>query len=299
MTNKKLRFFIKAAETQNLSLAAKELFIAQPALSKSIKDLEAEIGYSLFDRIGKKIYLNDNGRLFYQYATSLLHSYHNLEVALQELNHENYNDLILGVAVGSQLLSEIIEQFSKSNPEAQIRIISAFPLDYQHSSIDILIDAKECDNPTDNLQSYFTKDEHLLLSEDILLAIPNNHPLAENPHIHYEETLQYPYVLPAKESRMGILLNDYFNNNNFPRPKSSTIVNNSYLQCEFVAKGFGISLVPAKSWPQARNNPNLVLRKMDDFSFSRHIYYSLRPNDYHSHLTVAFAAFLESYYHRL
>ena len=63
MTFKKLQFFRKAAEYENISKAAKELFVAQPALSKAIKDWEEELGFPLFDRSGKKIFLNQQKRL--------------------------------------------------------------------------------------------------------------------------------------------------------------------------------------------------------------------------------------------
>ena len=71
MTFKQLQFFRKTAELENISRAAKELFVAQPALSKSIKDLEAELKYPLFDRNGKKISLNQNGRILYKHVKLL------------------------------------------------------------------------------------------------------------------------------------------------------------------------------------------------------------------------------------
>ena len=53
MTEKKLRYFIMVAECENISQAAGKLYIAQSALSKIIGGMEEELGYFLFDRIGK------------------------------------------------------------------------------------------------------------------------------------------------------------------------------------------------------------------------------------------------------
>ena len=58
----KLKYFYIIAKYENMSLAAKELLISQPALSKAITNLEAELEMDLFFRSGKRITLNANGR---------------------------------------------------------------------------------------------------------------------------------------------------------------------------------------------------------------------------------------------
>ena len=59
-----LKYFVKLADVLSFTEASKELFITQSTLSLSIKQLEEELGVTLFDRIGKKIYLTDAGRDF-------------------------------------------------------------------------------------------------------------------------------------------------------------------------------------------------------------------------------------------
>ena len=70
ITEKKLQYFIEVCKTENISLAARNLFIAQPALSKTIQELEEELHYPLFDRQGKHIILNENGRIFQTWQTT-------------------------------------------------------------------------------------------------------------------------------------------------------------------------------------------------------------------------------------
>ncbi len=65
MELQQLRYFILAAETQNLSLAAKQLGISQPSLSRSITRLENDLGVKLFSRSGKKITLNERVKPFW------------------------------------------------------------------------------------------------------------------------------------------------------------------------------------------------------------------------------------------
>ena len=62
------RYFLEAARYENLTRAADELHIAQPALSQSIMRLENELGVKLFDRRNHHVYLNDQGKLFKEAA---------------------------------------------------------------------------------------------------------------------------------------------------------------------------------------------------------------------------------------
>jgi len=64
MDTSSLKYFITAARTQNMSRAAEQLNITQPSLSASIKRLENEIGFRLFDRTKHGIVLNDYGRIY-------------------------------------------------------------------------------------------------------------------------------------------------------------------------------------------------------------------------------------------
>ncbi len=63
-----LRSFIAAAKTQNITAAAKMLYVTQPTLSASIARLEKELGFKLFDRLGNKIILNESGTIFLNYV---------------------------------------------------------------------------------------------------------------------------------------------------------------------------------------------------------------------------------------
>ena len=67
-----LRYFVAVGEAQNMSRAAVKLRISQPALSKQIRDLEEELGFSLFERTAKSARLTDAGRVFLDEARAVL-----------------------------------------------------------------------------------------------------------------------------------------------------------------------------------------------------------------------------------
>ncbi|HTV43669.1 MAG TPA: LysR substrate-binding domain-containing protein [Candidatus Sulfotelmatobacter sp.] len=67
-----LRYFVAAAEQENVSRAAAKLHVSQPGLSRQIHDLEEEIGFPLFERSAKALKLTDAGRKFLEEARTVL-----------------------------------------------------------------------------------------------------------------------------------------------------------------------------------------------------------------------------------
>ncbi|MDW8566037.1 helix-turn-helix domain-containing protein [Staphylococcus shinii] len=59
-----MKYFQNVANTEHITKSAENLHVAQPALSKIIKNLEEELGAELFDRIGRNIKLNTYGKIF-------------------------------------------------------------------------------------------------------------------------------------------------------------------------------------------------------------------------------------------
>ena len=73
-----LRIFKMVCETESITKAAENLFITQPAVSSAISQLEEHLGVCLFDRISRRIYLNETGKLFLKKVTKLLNLYDDL-----------------------------------------------------------------------------------------------------------------------------------------------------------------------------------------------------------------------------
>ena len=72
MTIKQLEYIIKVAETKNITVAASELFIAQPSLTHAINELEEEMNIQIFIRTNKGVVLTSDGEVFLGYARQVL-----------------------------------------------------------------------------------------------------------------------------------------------------------------------------------------------------------------------------------
>ncbi len=62
------RIFYTVANTENISRAARQLFISQPSLSKALKKLESDLGVTLFIRSSRGVRLTEEGKLLYDYV---------------------------------------------------------------------------------------------------------------------------------------------------------------------------------------------------------------------------------------
>ena len=94
MEIQQFRYFLTAARYENLTKAADELHIAQPALSQSVKRLETELGVSLFDRKNHRIELNEQGKLLKKRLIPLMESIDNLKDELWESVYSSEHDLL-------------------------------------------------------------------------------------------------------------------------------------------------------------------------------------------------------------
>ena len=82
MTLQQLRYIVAIAEAGTLSGAAKALFISQPSLTKTVQELENEMGIKIFERTNKGVLLSHDGEIFLGYARQVLEQAALLELSL-------------------------------------------------------------------------------------------------------------------------------------------------------------------------------------------------------------------------
>lgn len=291
MTFKQLQFFRKTAELENISRAAKELFVAQPALSKSIKDLEAELKYPLFDRNGKKISLNQNGRILYKHVQLVQNNLLQLEQELINANTPGSHTAAISIRVASKLLPDILRTFYTKYPDYNLKV---YQLGNNPSSLppfDVIIDS----TPRSSSLSF---NSVKLLEEKILLALPPSHPLAYKEHILLSDLTGYPCSLLNESYSLGKLLHTKMDELRFT-PNIIFESDNPHMIRDFLALQLTYSFVPEKTWNIKNDFPQLLLREVDDFTCSREIYLSYLKKEYAVLAARAFTAHVKEYFQKL
>ena len=119
-TLKQLQVFLAVASHENVSIAADRLAMSQSAASTALKELEHRFGVKLFDRIGKRLQLNDQGIALRSKAEALISRAEDLENSLGE--HSEVGELKVGatLTIGNYLAIGIMAEFMKEHPAAKI-----------------------------------------------------------------------------------------------------------------------------------------------------------------------------------
>src|SRR5215475_8386666 len=93
-----LRYFVAVAEEQNVTRAAARLRVSQPPLSRQIRDLEEELGVTLFARSAKSVRLTEEGRLFLGEARAVLQRADEAVRTVRAMAGGTAGELLLGYA---------------------------------------------------------------------------------------------------------------------------------------------------------------------------------------------------------
>ena len=118
------RIFYTVANTGNISKAAKELYISQPAISKSIQKLEESVGCKLFSRSSRGVVLTDEGKLLYEHVSEAFDTLTMGEEKLKRSIELGVGHLKIGVSstLCKYLLLPYLKEFIRQNPHISISI---------------------------------------------------------------------------------------------------------------------------------------------------------------------------------
>lgn len=197
MTLQQLHYAITIAEVGSLNKAAEILYIAQPSLTSSMKELEKELGISIFYRSGRGVSLTNDGAEFLLYARQLYHQY---EVLVEKYGNQNYKKKF-GVSTqhysfAIKAFVELVKRFDTSQYEFAIRETKTKDViqdvSSMRSEIGILY-LNDFNRAT--LTKIFNSNNlefHHLISCRAYVYLWAGHPLAKNSSISFAELKDYP-----------------------------------------------------------------------------------------------------------
>ncbi|WP_353661645.1 LysR substrate-binding domain-containing protein [Hydrogenimonas sp. SS33] len=122
ITLRQMEIFLEVAQMGHLTKVAEKMGLSQSAVSMSIKELENIIGYKLFDRINKKLALNEKGRAFAEAIAPLVGKLNDIEEEFK--NDENNGQLLVGVSttIADYLIPPIICDYMKTFPRVKVSL---------------------------------------------------------------------------------------------------------------------------------------------------------------------------------
>lgn len=159
---------------ETLSKASEKLLISQPALSRSMQRLEAELQVPLFTRQKNKIAFNENGKLALEYARRIVDNCHEMKKRLQAFDKSQHT-----ISIGScapapmwKLAHQISRLFNDITINSEIKSLEKLVDGLSKNTYQIIITTSEINLPNIITQEYCT--------EKLYVSLPPAHPLAEH-----------------------------------------------------------------------------------------------------------------------
>lgn len=232
------RIFYIVAKNGNITRASKELLISEPAVSKSIKNLEGYLGAPLFTRTKKGVNLTTEGITLYEYISKGIEYFKSGEAKFNELINLESGTIRIGIntTLTKEFLMPYLETFHKLYPNINIEIRTNLTSELKSMLKDGLIDMHIL-----NLTNEETKNEfNIIKCKTITDCFVSNKPIKEK--ISIKELNNYPLILQDKNSNTRKFLDDFANKYEITlKPKIE--IGSYYLVSEFSRIGLGIGYV--------------------------------------------------------
>lgn len=232
------RIFYIVAKNGNITRASKELLISEPAVSKSIKNLEGYLGAPLFTRTKKGVNLTTEGITLYEYISKGIEYFKSGEAKFNELINLESGTIRIGIntTLTKEFLMPYLETFHKLYPNINIEIRTNLTSELKSMLKDGLIDMHIL-----NLTNEETKNDfNIIKCKTITDCFVSNKPIKEK--ISIKELNNYPLILQDKNSNTRKFLDDFANKYEITlKPKIE--IGSYYLVSEFSRIGLGIGYV--------------------------------------------------------
>lgn len=234
-----LKYFYEISNTKNITKASQNLNVSQPALTKSIKQLEQDLNTTLFNRSKKGVILTEEGEILYEYTKKM---FQNLGSTLNVINEtkEKSGHLYIGATTTNFLepILPTLDKFRKLYPNIKIEIvleeINILEKYNKLGKLDILIK-----NSYENIDNYEIIKSFTI--QDCFIASKKDFKHLENKKLSLNELLKKPFVLLSRITHGRRNFDAYLKSQNISfKP---TYEFNSYSLCrELIRNGFGIGV---------------------------------------------------------
>jgi DNA-binding transcriptional LysR family regulator len=208
LDSRQLLAFSTVARRGSFTLAAKELYLTQSAVSHAMKALEGEVGCRLLDRVGKRVLLTQAGEQFLRHADHILREMEQARSGLETLTNWGHGRLRVGASTTAcqYILPTVLREFKQSFPKCVIKIEPgdhARQLDLlRGNQIDLAIMLEPAGQPEFSFVSLF--------EDELRFLVAPLHPWARAGRVAPEEISDETLILYNKTSYTFRLMSDYF-----------------------------------------------------------------------------------------
>ena len=269
MNLNQLKIFYLAAKKGNLSMAARELFITQPAVTKGIQRLQEFYDMKFVDHIGKKLLLTDAGEVLFEIAEKIFELESQAEESIRDFQQRKRGHIriLSSESFGDYYLPQVIILFSKAYPLVRI-------------TMDILPTEQVVENTVtlnDDLGfiSYPVQHKKLLVKEvledRLVIITPRDHPLTRKKILGATDLADQPIIMHETGSAPRKAIDEYIRKNQLNIKIPLEISSNRAIK-RAVEEGIGIALISRKVAREEIQSGRLMAIPLSDPSMTRKFY---------------------------
>lgn len=204
MDLKQLEYFVRVAELGSFTRASIVIDVAQPALSRQVRQLEVELRQNLLTRNGRGVTLTDAGRLLLEHGRGILHQIERAKEDLGRLRGALAGRVAVGMppSIAKRIAVPLTRAFRQQLPDASLSITEALSGAMQEAVIAGRIDLALIYNPAPSADI----DSIVILEEDLFLVGPVQPGGAGLAEVNLQELATAPLVIPTRANSIRMLV---------------------------------------------------------------------------------------------
>lgn len=205
MTIRHLKVFIEVAEKGKMSAAAEALYITQPSVSQAIRELEEHYTTLLFERLSKRLYITEAGKLLYGYAKQVVSQFDLMEDNMAPNNLKEKLRIGATLTVGGSILSPLVKDFREDHPEINIFACVDNTQDIEQKLLNMELDVAIVEGQVKHHDLVSVP----LIKDRLVLACSNEHPFAGRASVSIHELEGQEFVMREPGSGTRELFEKY------------------------------------------------------------------------------------------
>lgn len=281
ITLRQLEVFVEVLKSGSTTQASQMLSLSQSAVSAALTDLEGQLGAQLFDRVGKRLVVNEHGRLMYPRALALLEQAGEIEQLFRE--DKGAIRVYASSTIGNYILPGTIARYRKDYPELPLELSVGNSQDVIQAVTDFRVDIGFIEGPCHVADIVA---EPWLEDELVVFGAPNSEWLSGE--ITLDSLANAPWILREKGSGTREIV-DYLLLSHLPRYQAGMELGNSEAIKHAVRHDLGISCLSRRVVAEQLEMGSLVEISLPLPTLSRTLW---RIHHRQKHMSKALARFL-------
>lgn len=267
MTLRHMKIFATVCFSKSVTEAAKELGMAQPAVSLAIRELEDHYQVPLFDRISHKLYITEDGKKLLQYALRIIGLFDEVESTIKDGNSSGTLRIGSSITIGTCLLPDYVKRFRAISSKVRIYVTIDNSAEIEKKVLENQLDFGLIEGNVHSDRILCRK----FLKDELAFVCRANGTLSDRTEISPDELPGLPFILREKGSGTRELFDSALLTKGLTLvPEWESVSTKAIINA--VKNGLGVSVLPIRLVERELASKELVRLKISGIELERSFY---------------------------